>query len=123
MAAQPTEGGAILAMNGEFNLSQRDRLKGAFDDIVNERCVVVDLAKTAFIDSTVLGSLLRLRGDVVRNGGSFVLTAPSIMVQRLLEITMLTQLFDVRANATDVAGIEKFRRIELISDETVTADL
>jgi anti-anti-sigma factor len=123
MPDQRTAGGAILALNGEFNLSQRDRLNEAFDEIRNAPCVVVDVAKTAFIDSTVLGSLLRLRGDVIRNGGSFVLTAPSVMVQRLLEITMLTQLFDVRADASDVAGAEGFRRVELISDETVTAGL
>ncbi len=123
MAGQPSGGGAILALNGEFNLTQRDRLKRAFDDIVNERCVVVDLAKTAFIDSTVLGSLLRLRADVIRNGGSFVLTSPSVMVQRLLDITMLTQIFDVRAGEHDVAGVEAFRRLELISDETAAAEL
>jgi anti-anti-sigma factor len=122
MAGQPIAAGAILALNGEFNLTQRDRLKGAFDDILNERTVVVDLARTAFIDSTVLGSLLRLRADVIRNGGSFVLTAPSVMVQRLLEITMLTQIFDVRADASDVAGANAFRRLELISDETATAE-
>jgi anti-anti-sigma factor len=118
MTDQLTAGGAVLALNGEFDLSQRDSLKRAFDAIQNERCVVVDVAKTAFIDSTVLGSLLRLRGDVIRNGGSFVLVSPSVMVQRLLDITMLTTLFDVRVDAGDIAGSEAFRRLELVSDET-----
>jgi anti-anti-sigma factor len=115
--------GAIVALNGEFDLSQRDRLKRAFDDVQGEPCVVVDVSRTAFIDSTVLGSLLRLRGDVIRNGGSFVLAGPSVMVQRLLEITMLTQLFDVREDASGVAEVKTFRRIEVVSDETSTANL
>jgi anti-sigma B factor antagonist len=115
--------GAIVALNGEFDLTQRDNLKVAFDDVKNEPVVVLDISKTAFIDSTVLGSLLRLRGDVIRNGGSFVLAGPSAMVQRLLDITMLTQLFDVRADASDVAGINAFRRVQIVSDETSTANL
>jgi len=105
-------------MNGEFGVTQRDRLKQAFDAVQNERCVVVDVAKTAFIDSTILGSLLRLRADVIRNGGSFVLAAPSTMVQRLLDITMLTQIFDVRKDVDEIAGSATFRRIEVVSDET-----
>jgi anti-anti-sigma factor len=119
MAVQPTETGAIIALNGEFGVSQRDRLKRAFDDVAREGCVVVDVAKTAFIDSTVPGTLLQFRGDVLRNGGSFVLAAPSVMVQRLLDITMLTQLFDVRQNAHDVEGSGTFRRVEVVSDETL----
>jgi anti-anti-sigma factor len=119
MAAQPTERGVILALNGEFGVSQRDRLKRAFDEVARDGCVVVDVAKTAFIDSTVLGSLLQFRGDVVRNGGSFVLASPSAMVQRLLDITMLTQLFDVRQDANDVQGSGAFRRVEVVSDETL----
>lgn len=123
MTDQATAGGAVLAMNGEFDLTQRDRLKRAFDDVQNEPCVVLDIARTAFIDSTVLGSILRLRGDVVRNGGSFVLARPSAMVQRLLDITMLTQIFDVREDASEVAGIGAFRRLEVVSDERSPADL
>jgi anti-anti-sigma factor len=118
MDVQQATGGAVLALNGEFDLSQRDRVKDAFETIVAEPVVVVDLAKTAYIDSTILGSLLRLRGDVLRNGGSFALAAPSVMVQRLLDITMLTQLFDVRESVDGVDGIAGFRRIELISDES-----
>jgi anti-anti-sigma factor len=118
MADQLTAGGAILVLNGAFDLTQRDRLKRAFDAIDHERCVVLDLAKTAFIDSTVLGSLLRLRADVLRNGGSFVLVAPSAMLRRLLDITMLSQVFDVRDDSSTVAGIEAFRQIELTSDGT-----
>jgi anti-anti-sigma factor len=121
MSGQPIVSGAILAMNGEFGYTQRDRLKRAFDGIQNERCVVVDVAKTAFIDSTILGSLLRLRGEVIRNGGSFVLASPSVMVQRLLDVTMLAQLFDVRKEAKEVAGSATFRRVEVISDETSRA--
>ena len=119
MAGQLTARGAILVLNGEFGVSQRDRLKRAFDEVGREGCVVVDVSRTAFIDSTILGSLLQFRGDVVRNGGSFVLAAPSAMVQRLLEITMLTQLFDVRPDAGDVEGSGAFRRVEVVSDETL----
>jgi anti-anti-sigma factor len=110
--------GAVLALNGEFDLSQRDRLKDAFEALAADDTIVVDVTHTAYIDSTALGSLLRFRGDVVRRGGTFVIAGPSVMVQRLLDITMLDKLFDVRANAADVDGIAGFRRIELISDES-----
>jgi anti-anti-sigma factor len=110
--------GAVVALNGEFGVSQRDRVKDAFETVVAEPSVVLDVTKTAYIDSTILGAVLRLRGDVLRNGGAFAIAGPSVMVRRLLEITMLTQLFDVRENLDDVDGVAGFRRIELISDES-----
>ena len=75
MAAQTTAHGAILALNGEFGVSQRDRLKRAFDEVARDGCVVVDVSKTAFIDSTVLGSLLQFRGDFRPFGGDVTLHA------------------------------------------------
>jgi HptB-dependent secretion and biofilm anti anti-sigma factor len=117
MHATQTTRGAVLALNGEFELTQRDRLKDAFDSVVGDHTVVLDITKTAYIDSTILGSLLRFRGDIVRAGGTLILAGPSVMVQRLLDITMLTQLFDVRQSLAEIEGVAAFRRIEVISEE------
>jgi anti-sigma B factor antagonist len=110
--------GAILALNGEFDVSQRDRLKTAFESVLGDSTVILDVTRTAFIDSTVLASLLRLRAEVIERGGVFVVAGSSVMLGRLFEITGLDQLFDLRPTLNDVEGSAGFRRVELISDES-----
>jgi anti-sigma B factor antagonist len=110
--------GAILALNGEFDVSQRDRLKVAFESVLGDSAVILDVTKTAFIDSTVLASLLRLRAEVIEGGGAFTIAGPSAMIGRLFQITGLDQLFDIRASVEDVEGSERFRRVEVVSDES-----
>jgi anti-anti-sigma factor len=49
----------VLALLGEFDLSNVDDLRNALATIVDGhgRCIVFDLSETAFLDSTILGVL------------------------------------------------------------------
>ena len=118
MTEKQRSNGVVLALNGEFNESQRDRLKAAFDGVLDEPLVVLDVTKTANIDSSVLGSLLRLRGELLQRGGALIVAGPTVMIQRLLEITCLTELFDVRPALAETDTAAGLRRVELVSDET-----
>jgi anti-anti-sigma factor len=109
--------GVVLTLNGPFGLSQRDRLKDAFAPLVGERTLILDVTRTAYIDSTVLGALLRLRAEMSESGGSLIIAGPSAMVKRLFEITALTQVFDIRETLDDIEGASELRRVEIVSDE------
>lgn len=113
--------GTILALDGEFDLAQRDRIADAFGAVSNESLVLVDLERAQYIDSTVLSSLIRLRNDIAERGGTMILTSPSPLVTRLIEIAGLSGLFDIRssvAQAREEYGLNDgaLRRVEVVAD-------
>ncbi len=55
--------------------------------------LTLDLAELAFIDSSGISELLRVRELMLGAGGSFVLVQPTDNVRRVLEITGLTETF------------------------------
>jgi anti-sigma B factor antagonist len=63
--------------------------------------VVLDLAGIAFIDSSGLGSLVRLRGVLRASRGDLKLCNTSSFVYRVLEATNLLQLFPAFASEHD----------------------
>lgn len=57
--------------------------------------LVIDVSDLAFIDSSGISELLRVREAMVEAGGSLVLREPTDNVRRVLEITGLTGTFGV----------------------------
>jgi anti-sigma B factor antagonist len=55
--------------------------------------LVVDVSALAFIDSSGISELLRVREAMAEAGGSMVLRDPTNNVRRVLEITGLTDTF------------------------------
>ena len=55
--------------------------------------LVLDVSALAFIDSSGISELLRVREAMVEAGGSMVLRDPTDNVRRVLEITGLTDTF------------------------------
>ena len=55
--------------------------------------LAVDVSALAFIDSSGISELLRVRETMIEAGGSFVLLEPTDNVRRVLEITGLTDTF------------------------------
>ena len=53
--------GTIFSLVGEFDLSQRARLHEAFGQAMGQVTVIIDLTSATYIDSTVLGCLIRFR--------------------------------------------------------------
>jgi anti-sigma B factor antagonist len=107
--------GTVLSLVGEFDLSQLDRLREAFEDTLGQAPVIVDLARATYIDSTVLGSLIRLRKDLAEHGGALTLVNASPFVARLFTVAGLDPIFDVRPTLAEVAGAADFRNVELAS--------
>ena len=113
--------GAIVALDGEFDLAQRHRVDDAFGTVSNEPFVVVDLERAVYIDSTVLSCLIRLRNEISERGGTMIVTSPRPMVKRLFEIAALSEVFDVRSTLAEVReqyGLfdGALRRVEVVAD-------
>jgi anti-anti-sigma factor len=113
-------GTTVVALNGAFDQSQRDRLDDALAAALGSSLVILDLKQTLHFDSTVLSSLMRLHKTMLERDGNLVLVRVPHNVHRLLDICGLTRLVDIRDDFRDVeeertsrgGGV---RRIELVS--------
>ncbi|HEU5336353.1 MAG TPA: anti-sigma factor antagonist [Terriglobales bacterium] len=70
------------------------------------RDFLLDIAEVNFIDSSGLGTLVRLVARLRRSGGDLKLCAPPAPVQHLLKITNLLQVFDV--HESEVSALSAF---------------
>jgi anti-anti-sigma factor len=62
------------------------------------RCLVIDLAAVTFVDSTTLGTLIRLRNIAIAAGKQLALARLPKRVQRVIEIAGLAGVFDVASD-------------------------
>ena len=92
------DGCAVVAVGGEADLHTAPLLKGELVRAIDSgaRRLVVDFSRTTFIDSTVLGNLVRARKRLVTAGGEEVaLVATDSTVVRVLEVTGLDRVFAI----------------------------
>ena len=68
------------------------------------RALVLDVAEVNFIDSSGLGTMVRLATRIRRSGGDLKLCAAPPPVQRLLKLTNLLQVFDVHESEVDAVA-------------------
>jgi anti-sigma B factor antagonist len=102
-------GTLVLKLVGELDLAAsagfRDRVEAAL--AAGARTIVIDMAETTFVDSSMLKELLRANTAAADASGRMVLTAIAPPVQRLLELTRASELLDVaptRDAALDLAS-------------------
>ena len=84
----------VVEVGGEVELYSAQQLRDALIRVceVERPCIVVDLTRVSFIDSTGLGVLV---GALKRASerGTLALVCPQQRVRRVLEITGLTEVF------------------------------
>ena len=98
------EGGGIVRLrpSGELDLYTAPRLEEAVREHVGAgRILVIDLSKTTFIDSSGMGTLVRLAKTVSAGGGTLKLTSPTRSIARLFEISGVHNFLDVSLDAVD----------------------
>jgi HptB-dependent secretion and biofilm anti anti-sigma factor len=94
----------VIELQGEFDLSDCDRLRDAFSTVASANLIVIDLQKTTYVDSSALKCLFDLRRDTQRRGARLVLVGLTPLVKRILEICRFDQLFDIGDSFRDVCG-------------------
>jgi anti-sigma B factor antagonist len=105
---EPPAGVSVLVLSGELDMAAAPRLRARIDEEPAGHAVVIDLAKTTFIDSAVLKELLRARAELAARDARLVLAAIPRPVRRLLDLTRTAELFeeapDARTAVTRLSG-------------------
>jgi anti-sigma B factor antagonist len=90
---------AVVSIKGELDAYSapglEEEVSGLLADSVSE--LVFDLSETKFLDSSGLRAILTAQRRLADRDGKLALRAPSEPVRRLLDITGLTDHFDVEA--------------------------
>jgi anti-sigma B factor antagonist len=85
----------IVVASGELDAFVEDDLVGIFSETRREDRLVVDLTAVSFLDSTVLGILVRAIRNVDGRGGEVRVVLPGGTARRIFEITTLDRVLPV----------------------------
>lgn len=107
--AEVGNNGFVVSVSGEVDLHTAPEMERELAEVLQlgGNSVVVDLAEVGFIDSTVLGLLLRYKPRFRSRGGDLVLVSDDRRILRTLEITGLDRVFRIEQRLGDaVAGLQ-----------------
>ena len=105
-----------IRLEGEFDLSQRERLTDAFSIANSAGCVILNLSKTTYMDSSALQCIVALDLATRRRGAHLVLTGVGGTVKRLFEVSTFGDYFDIQPKvAGALAPDSRGRRLTLVS--------
>jgi anti-sigma B factor antagonist len=109
----PIDTGHLITITGELDIAATGELSTVLMIAVSSpgSLVVLDLAAVKFIDSTALGTLLKAGGEIESAGKKLRVVCADGPVRRLLEMTNLTnrfQLCPTRDEALAAAGSPRY---------------
>lgn len=98
--------GFVVSLSGEADSYRAPDLEHELQEILQlgGSSVVVDLAEVGFIDSTVLGLLLRYQPRFRSRGGELVVVSDDRRILRTLEITGLDRIFRIEHRLSDAVA-------------------
>jgi len=87
------EAGATIALRGELDALSAEDARAIFDEAARDRpsALVVDMSELSFMDSSGIALLIGAANQIER----VTLRHPVPMVLRVIEITGLTDVFDI----------------------------
>src|SRR5437879_4519669 len=87
---------------------ETDFLKNSVADFIEQgnKCLVINLQKVNYMNSSGIGAVIAAHTSYMRNGGEIRLAGVSNSVQNLLVVTRLIDVFDVYETVD--AAIESF---------------
>ncbi len=94
----PTSAGLDLEVAGDLDHTSAPRLRQAAHTVALSagRRLTVDLGRLEFCDSSGITALIAVRNHAVSAGAEVVLVAVPANLRRLLNLTGLDQVFDMR---------------------------
>jgi len=102
----PIDTGHIVTVTGDMDIAANPELSTvlAMAAAAPGSLVVLDLGGVDFIDSTALGTILKAGADIESAGKRLVVVCAGGPVRRLLEMTNLTQRFQLCPSRDDALG-------------------
>lgn len=92
-----TSDGKVIIVEGPDRLAENisEAFRKKINTLVDEgkTCLIINMAKTEFMDSTGLGALVSRIAATRANGGDVRLACPSPFVLNLLKMTHLNKVF------------------------------
>lgn len=107
---------AIIDVRGSLvGDGDTDLLREAVADFVEQgiKCLVINLQKVTYVNSSGIGSIIAAHATYAKNGGEVKLAGISSGVQNLLVITKLIDIFDVYDTVDEAA--QSFGKINSIT--------
>jgi anti-sigma B factor antagonist len=100
------EDGFVVSIRGEADMHRAPELERELLEVLERggSSVVVDLAEVGFVDSTVLGLLLRYQPRFRTRGGDLVLVSDDRRILRTLEITGLDRILRIEDRLGDAVA-------------------
>ena len=107
---RPEPGVAIVTVCGEHESFSAPKLAAELDTLLAEgAAIIADLTEADFLDSSVIGALLRGRAQARDRGTRFAVVVDDSTgwaVKRLLDVTGLLEVFEIRPDrASAVAAV------------------
>lgn len=98
LTVEPLDGERLVRLQGEVDMVSAPRLARCLEELAEEgaRHVVLDLAGLTFIDSTGLRAFVRGLNALRANGGDMAVQAASPSTRKLLRISSLERVLEVR---------------------------
>jgi anti-sigma B factor antagonist len=92
------DGVVFLNVSGELDLASADSFRRAGLQALTDftGTLRINLANVTFIDSTGVGALIAIRNAADRDRHTLILEQPSPRVRHILELTALTQVFQIK---------------------------
>ncbi|BCJ56641.1 STAS domain-containing protein [Micromonospora endophytica] len=102
-------GAARLRLAGELDMSSAPQLTAAIDRLAaaGERRLLVDLTDLTFCDSTGIAVFVRGDNRATADGGWLRVTGATGRVERVLQLTGLSEVLGYAADAADPAATDR----------------
>ena len=99
-------GAFVVSVTGEADLHTASEIERELKQVLDRggQSAILDLVEVEFIDSTVLGLLLRYHPRFRARSGDLVLVSDDRRILRTLEITGFTQVFRIERRLGDAVG-------------------
>jgi anti-anti-sigma factor len=91
-------GFAIVQGRGELDAFSAPELERIVEEVRDAGRVVLDLERVSFLDSTILGLVVRCSREVDARGGAMRVVLPANSARRIFEITTLDRVLPVAAS-------------------------
>ena len=101
----PVSGCAVVSAGGEVDVQSSSGLHRAVEAaLASTSCLVFDLSRVTFVDSSGFGVLIVASNRARQLGGSVALVSPPEMVRKILAGTQLQQAFSVYESIEDAVA-------------------
>jgi anti-sigma B factor antagonist len=115
---KPAARATVLELKGSFDVFEQDELNTAFYGVASDPFVVIDLSSVTHVDSTILAEIVRLQRLMTAESGRLVFVGASSKIHRLLSITGLDRVLDIRTSLADVERDHTLTNAKRIKIET-----